>query len=580
MDERGVAAEVGPEVARAVARALGIAWVGATLYEDPLEQEAFGKAALRISSVADSLPPITVTPRTLRIGSRDLGEEGLSIERLAEACFVHGVGVLRFTHVVTPRGLATFLEVIRLPPESVAQEGGLARVLKRRLVVGVEVFAHQDAMEKADELTTWDDRWSWSSESLAAVLSSIDPKLLPETLLEGFTGAMAITGVKERQAAVTSHVEALMSLRPAIQSVVLDWIHARDEETANAIFQHLASHELDRLSRTLAAPASAGAAQVLTTRGDTALGRAISGGDGPHLDVEPASLPPADEWWDELLVVLQVLFGSDLARADQVALIETWATVFDGLLRAERFALADQWYDVPLEQEDPVFRSRTDGRRIRMPGREGLRALVGAVEEDPHAVTLLLRSLQFAPVHVLTLLGAFPDEELAPVIDVVGNRLAGDTAALLDGLPGLERPLEIALRIVGASGGAREGDPRLLAFLRHEHASVVVAALGAVGEAATADEIEPLLRRTEASVRRSAIEVLGRKGEDGVAPLAAGILADEMDEETAVEAARALRELPGGQKALDRTAADVQLLVSGRGRSLRKRLVAVAKGSE
>ncbi len=580
MDASTEAVEVSPEVARALARALGIAWMGATLYENPLEQEAFGKAAEKISTLAPTLPAITVTPRTLRLGDRDLGEGALSIEKMAHSCFIHGIGLVRLTGEVTPRSLATFMEVIQLDPETVAHDGGLARLLKRRLVLGVEVFAHSGAMEQADQLSGWDERWGWSADSLTAVLESTPPVDLGPRLKEGFEGARSLASVKERQAAVTSHVEALMNLRPGTQAELLDWLMERDDAAVTAVFDHLATHELLRLSGLLAEPARGGALQLLDERGvedpawrpvDLAEVTAALGDDLP-------ALPPASEWRSEMGTVLTCLLDSDLGRDDQGKLIEVWASLFDSMLGEGSFSAAQVWMDLPGHQEDADLRARVENRRHRMPSREGIRALVkGTVAGDGTATDVLFSCLQAASVHVFTLLGALPDDLVGPVLNSLARRVEGWEGELLDQLPGLERPLSLALGLLAHSGFDGTGDERLLAFVNHDSADVRAAALRLVGDVVPIERLTALVRDPSQDVQRLAVALLATKGEAAVAPLAEALLSLELSDAVATTVGRTLRDLPGGARVLDRTAQDVQLLVSGAGRSLRKLLVAIVK---
>jgi hypothetical protein len=576
MDEVPAAPDVGPEAARSFSRALGIAWVGATLYEDPLSQDAFGKAAARIAGLAKDLPPLSVGDRTLRLGSRDLGDEGLSIEKLAEACSVHGIGVLRFTPELTARALATFLEIVRLPPEAVAQEGGLSKVARRRLVVGVHAYAHHQALERADELTAWDDRWSWGADSLAAVLRSVAPQDLPQTLLEGFSGAMSIPGMKERQAAVTAHIEALMTLRPSVQASTIEWIFEHFPDLADVVFGHLASHELGRVARVLGPGAHARATALLSERG------------GGHLTWDPvrqddvwlegfgeAHVPPVEKWVEELSVVARVLLASEPHRLLGAGAVDTWAHSFDALLRVGSFDAAHEWLDLPGEVDDPELRGAFERRRRELPGYDAGRVLVES-SEDGDAVRVLLRLLDLAPAHLLDLIGKFDDELVGQTVTRMGSLLDGDVVSLLDDPPTSARPLEVLLRIIAATGRDVGGD-RVLGYLAHASPEVVVAAIGVAGREVPSQRLSLLLRHSSPLVRKAAVRgFVGRSG-DAIGALSDALLDSDVDPQTAEAAARMLVSIPGGRAILQRVASDVQLLVSARGRALRKQLQAIAK---
>ncbi len=573
--------EITPEVARAVARALGIAWVGATLYDDPLEQDAFTKAAERIATLSSDLPPITVTPRTLRVGDRDLGEEGLSIEKMAHSCFVHGIGLMRFTNEVTARSLATFLEVIQLAPDAVAHDGGLSRVLKRRLVLGVEVYAHAGAMEQADEMFGWDERWGWSAESLTAVLESTNDDNLGPLLMDGFAGANTLASVRERQAAVTAHVEALMNLRPESQAAVLGWLYERDEPAVISVFDHLATHELLRLSQHLPGAAGGRAGALLEERGasdpawrPTTLVEVVTraGDDLP-------TIPVARDWREATRTVMTGLFESDLGRDDQDKLIDVWATVLDSLLDDRSFADARAWLALAEDVGEPSFQSRVETRRHRMPSREGLAALVDGVDDDA-AADVVAACFRGAPVHVLTMLSSLPPDTVPAVLDALGARLEGWEADLVDQLPGLERPLALALSILSRAGFEGGDDARLLALVNHESPDVRQGALTLVHAAVTLERLEQLVTDASEEIQLIAVAELAQRGEKAVGPLVGAALAVELPDETAVRAARALLDLPGGTKALERAAQDVSLIVSGAGRTRRRLLQQVLKGSE
>lgn len=577
MNGHAAGGELGPEVARAVARALGIAWVGVTLYEDPLSEEAFTKAASRIAALAPQIPPIMVSARTLRLGSRDLADEGLSIRPLAQACFLHGIGVLRFTPDLTARALATFLGVVRLPPDAVAHEGGFARVAKRRLVVGVEVYAHEGALDEPGELTTWDDRWSWSAESLAAVLRSVEPSSLAETLLEGFRGAVAVEAVQERQAAVTAHVEALMTLRPSVQAGFVDQLFDGDPALAELVFGHLASHELARLSEALGPAAHGRAAELLAARGD----------DRGHLDVAErraglpsgasgASVPPVEQWWGELLTVMQLLLASDLEADERAGLVEAWGHAFDALVRGGRFLVADAWLDLPLKVGDPEFKARLMARRQRIPGREACASLADSTD-DVGAVGLLIRLLEVTPTHLLALLGGLDDASVAAVAARCGPTIGEGAVGLVDLQPSSQRSLEVALRIAAASGVPLGSDPRVLAHLSDPDPAVASAALAAAGPGIDPERLAPLLLHADAGVRAATVDAFRSCSGSALRVLADALLVPDLDLDTAEAVGGVLIGMPGGVAAVGRVAANVQLLVSAKGRSLRRRLQAIAR---
>lgn len=572
--------EVTPGEARTLARALGIAWVGATLYANPLEQDAFGKAAERIAGMAAGLPAIDVVPRTLRLGDRDLGEEGLSIEKLAHSCFIHGINLLRFTPELTPRSLATFMEVIQLDPEEVVREGGLTRLLRRRLVLGVEAFAHTDAMDRADELSGWDERWGWSAESLTAVLQSTSTDQLGPTLMDGFRGAVGLESVRERQAAVTSHVEALMNLRPGLQAEVLDWLFTEDEGSVMTIFDHLATHELLRLSQDLGTPARERALRLLEERGvqDPSwrpLDRAIV---AASLDIEIPGLPPSADWQPELAITLDHLLEFD--RDDREGLIDPWVSLFDSMLEQGLFAAASNWLQVPARVDDPGFQRRVAEERQRMPSQNGLRYLVAATgRQDAAAASLLLSCLESAPAHVLDLLGGIPDPELVLALDVVAGLPGEREVDLLDHLPHSARPLTVALGLL-VRRGLRSHDDRLVSLLDHVDPAVRAAAVRLVGPEVPVERLAGLLADVAEEVQHLAADELMTRGSDAVTPLGDSLRSVEMPDALAATIAAALLEMPGGAKALERVAQDVQLLVSGTGRARRRLLLGIVRSRE
>lgn len=579
MDTTAAADEVGAGEARALARALGIAWVGATLYADPLEQDAFGKAAERIAGMAAELPVITVAPRTLRLGDRDLGEEGLSIEKLAHSCFIHGISLLRFTAELTPRSLATFMEVIQLDPEVVARDGGLARLLRLRLVLGIEAFAHVDAMEHADELSGWDERWGWSAESLTAVLESTGPDQLGSVLMEGFHGAAALASVRERQAAVTSHVEALMNLRPELQAELLDWLGEQDESAVTAIFDHLATHELLRLSDHLSEPTSGHALRLLEERGveDPAWRPLDPGTVAAGWSAELPVFPPVSQWLSELEVVMAFLLDSDHDPGDRETLIESWASLFDSMLAQGHFIEASSWLEVPAGIGDPDLDRQVEARRGRMPSPDGLRLLVeGTVQSAPGALELLLSRLREAPDHVLDILGNIPDVVLLPALDALAGLPGEWELELLDHLPSSPRPLTIALGLLVGRGFVGR-DSRLVDLIDHVDPAVRTASLQLSGPEISIERLSELLGDESPQVQLLAAHALVERGTDAISQLADAVHLLELPDTLVTTIATALQELPGGTKALERAAQDVQLLVSGSGRARRKLLLGIAK---
>ncbi|NND85710.1 MAG: hypothetical protein HKN46_11230, partial [Acidimicrobiia bacterium] len=371
MDDRTAPPNPGPEAARGVARALGIAWVGATLYEDPLLQEAFVRSAATLASLAPDLPPILVSASTLHLGARDLGGDDVSIKPLAQSCFVHGCAALRLGPELTAPDLAAFLEVVRLPPEVIAQEGGLAAALTGRRIGGVSADPRTDSGSGDDELRAGDEPLGWSAESLACVLRSVAPDDLAPTLLEGFARAVTIPAVAERQVAVAAHIEALMTFPPSVQATVLDWVFETDPGLAEIVFAHLASHELDRLARSLGPIGHERASRALTGRGDDHSPlRSMGSADPPGVGAA-GEVPPAEEWWDGLPQVMEDLLSSGFVRAAPQQVVEAWARGFDALLRGGRFAIADAWYELALGVEDPTLRVLLDGRRHHLPGPDG-----------------------------------------------------------------------------------------------------------------------------------------------------------------------------------------------------------------
>lgn len=578
MDDPAEINEVTPTDTRVLARALGIAWVGATMYADPLEQDAFGKAAERIAGLAEGLPAIGVTARTLTIGDRDLGEEGLSIAKLAHSCFIHGISLVRFTPELTPRSLATFLEVIQLDPEEVVREGGLTRLLRRRLVLGVEAFAHNEAMERADELSGWDERWGWSAESLTAVLQSTSPDQVGSVFMDGFRGAVGLESMRERQAAVTSHVEALMNLRPGLQAESLDWLYTEDEGSVMMIFDHLATHELLRLSEDLGTAARGRALGLLEDRGvqDPSwrpLDRVVV---AASLDTETPGLPPSAEWTPELAIVLGHLLESDPAEWD--GLMRPWRSLFNSLLDLGSFAVAAKWLELPTKVEDPGPRERLGAAMKDLPSPEGLRSLVaGSGRQDEAAVGLLVTLLENSPAHLLDLLAEFPDTELAPVMEVMAGYPGEWPMAILENLPGTARPLTLALQLL-ASRGLTSHDARLVSLLEHAGPTVRAAAVRLVGPFVSVDRLSELMSDGAEEVKRLAADELMTRGADAVGPLGDSLLSVEMPDALAASIAAALLEMPGGPRVLERTAQDVQLLVSGAGRARRKLLMGIARG--